>query len=85
MYLMVLIALTNMVLKMKHVVIMLMSLEVIYVVLVIVVGVSNILGHKYLYLFMFLMVSDGCLGLSLLVNYIRFHGCDYMMNLKLNF
>nr|YP_011036793.1 NADH dehydrogenase subunit 4L [Macropsidius duuschulus]WRK21475.1 NADH dehydrogenase subunit 4L [Macropsidius duuschulus] len=69
----------------KHLLLCLLSLE--FIVLSLLLMVFNIcLSFQFFYMyivFMTFFVCEGVLGLSILVNMIRFHGNDYLNSIYL--
>lgn len=70
----------------KHLLVTLLSLEyiILNIFLVIVLGVSWVVNERYLLLvFLIFAVSEGSVGLSLLVSLVRSHGGDYLKRINI--
>nr|YP_010426656.1 NADH dehydrogenase subunit 4L [Aoria nigripes]USM11442.1 NADH dehydrogenase subunit 4L [Aoria nigripes] len=73
-------------LKYKHLLLLLLSLE--FMIVSIYYGIflyMSFIGYEYYFVMIYLIlsVSEGVLGLSILVMMIRSHGNDYLMSFSL--
>nr|QZZ18330.1 NADH dehydrogenase subunit 4L [Kaukania anser] len=79
-------SLISMILVRKHILLCLISLEMIVLSLLIMILIYCIMFNYSFYIYLFMMtfyVCEGVLGLSVLVYMIRCHGNDYMNSLML--
>nr|YP_010809160.1 NADH dehydrogenase subunit 4L [Anaka burmensis]UNZ99519.1 NADH dehydrogenase subunit 4L [Anaka burmensis] len=85
-YYMLLLSLISMILIRKHILLCLMSLELIVLVLLLMIMTYCIMMNYSMYLFVIMMtfyVCEGVLGLSVLVYMIRCHGNDLINSLMM--
>nr|QGZ10085.1 NADH dehydrogenase subunit 4L [Oncopsis nigrofasciata] len=68
----------------KHILLCLLSLEFVVLSLLLLIFYNCLLIYSSFYIYVFFMmlyVCEGVLGLSILVNMIRFHGNDYLSSI----
>nr|YP_010736880.1 NADH dehydrogenase subunit 4L [Pedionis papillata]WEP24754.1 NADH dehydrogenase subunit 4L [Pedionis papillata] len=70
----------------KHILLCLLSLEFVVLSLLVTIFYNCFYSFSFFYIYVFFMslyVCEGVLGLSILVNMIRFHGNDYLSSVYL--